>query len=242
MNIYEKLRQYFENLIEEKNIQNDDISIYIKALDSKQAIGKPKRQDYPLLNGKEVLLEANYKNSLGQAFTSARSSASLKLQDIKGLKIGIDEYDTAIFIATLNAIMLHFNLIKDTVHCKNEEPELCASQIAEYLDKYTSKKLLLIGYQPAMIEHIKKAGLNLRVLDLNPENIGSARYGVLIEDGKNFEEAIKWSDVILCTGSTIINGSIKNFLNIEKTVYFYGTTIAGPSLILGLKRLCFESH
>ena len=35
---------------------------------------------------------------------------------------------------------------------------------------------------------------------------------------------------------------IENFLNIEKTVYFYGTTIAGPSLILGLKRLCFESH
>ncbi|NWO25656.1 hypothetical protein HW272_08255 [Peptostreptococcaceae bacterium oral taxon 081] len=78
--MYEKLRQYFENLIEEKNIQNDDISIYIKALDSKQAIGKSKRQDYPLLNGKEVFLEANYKNSLGQAFTSARISVSLKLQ------------------------------------------------------------------------------------------------------------------------------------------------------------------
>ena len=30
MNIYEKLKEYFENLIAEKNIQNDDISIYIK--------------------------------------------------------------------------------------------------------------------------------------------------------------------------------------------------------------------
>ncbi|WP_455089777.1 hypothetical protein [Peptoanaerobacter stomatis] len=47
------MRQYFENLIEEKNIQNDDISIYIKALDSKHAIGKPKRQDYPLSKWQE---------------------------------------------------------------------------------------------------------------------------------------------------------------------------------------------
>lgn len=241
MNIYEKLKEYFDNLIAEKNIQNDDISIYIKTLSTKQAIGEPIRQDYPLLNGKEVLLEANYKNSLGQAFTSARSSGVLKLNDISKLRIGVDEYDTAIFIATLNAIMLHFNLINNTVHCKNEEPEMCAGQIAKYFDKYKDKKILLIGYQPAMIEHIKKAGFNLRVLDLNPENIGSTRYDVKIEDGKNFEEAIIWSDVILCTGSTIINSSIKNFLNLEKTVYFYGTTISGPALILGLNRLCFEA-
>ena len=63
MNIYEKLRQYFENLIEEKNIQNDDISIYIKVLNSKHAISL-KDKIILYLNGKKVLSEANYKNSL----------------------------------------------------------------------------------------------------------------------------------------------------------------------------------
>ena len=57
------------------------------------------------------------------------------------------------------------------------------------------------------------------------------------------KEAISWANIILCTGSTIGNRSIMNFLNLEnKKVYFYGTTIAGPSKILNLKRLCFMSN
>ena len=62
--------------------------------------------------------------------------------------------------------------------------------------------------------------------------------GVTIEDGQNYEEAIAWATVILCTGSTIINGTITHFSEAGKPVYFYGTTIAGAAVILGLQRLC----
>lgn len=137
--------------------------------------------------------------------------------------------------------MKRFKMIDLTVHCKDEEPEECAFSIAKYFEKYNEKNILIIGYQPAIIENLKKSNYNIRVLDLNPENIGNLRYDILIEDGIIYKEAISWCDIILCTGSTIINKSIENFLNTGKTVYFYGTTIAGASEILKLNRLCFKS-
>ena len=138
----------------------------------------------------------------------------------------------------LNALMTHLNIIKPALHCKNEEPEQCAKNIAAFFEQYRSERLLMVGYQPAMIERLHAAGFTMRVLDLNPDNIGDVRYGVTIEDGQNYEEAIEWATVILCTGSTIINGTITHFSEAGKPVYFYGTTIAGAAVILGLQRLC----
>ena len=83
----------------------------------------------------------------------------------------------------------------------------------------------MVGYQPAMIERLHAAGFTMRVLDLNPDNIGDVRYGVTIEDGQNYEEAIEWATVILCTGSTIINGTITHFSEAGKPIYFYGRFI-----------------
>ncbi|WP_455257621.1 Rossmann-like domain-containing protein [Peptoniphilus asaccharolyticus] len=242
MNIYDKLLNYYENLIVQNNIEFENIDVSLKTLTEEEAIGITTRKDYPLLNGKEVLVEANFRGSLGQAFTSARTALSIKLSEVKNLNIGENEYDTAIFISTLNAVMKYLGLITGTKHCKNEEPELCAKQIADFLSENKTKKFLLIGYQPAFIDKLSSYEYNLRVLDLNPDNIGEIKYGVEIESGEIYKEAIEWSDIILCTGSTIINGSILNFMDLkDKDVYFYGTTIAGPAKILNLKRLCYFS-
>lgn len=239
--IYKQLLDYYNKLIEDKNIEMEEVSLYIKTLTPEEAIGNPKRRDYPLLNGKEALIEANYKGSLGQAFSSARAEFNGRLSDISKLDIGFNTYDNAIFIAVLNALMKHFGLIEGTVHCKDEEPEECSCEIARTISSMGDKKVLLIGYQPSMIEALVNESVNLRVLDLNPENIGEERYGVSIEHGDIYPEAIEWCDIILCTGSTIVNGSIVNFLG-EKPAYFYGTTIAGPAVILGLNRFCFKAE
>lgn len=86
----------------------------------------------------------------------------------------------------------------------------------------------------------------MRILDLDPENIGKTLNGVTVEDGgKEHDEAIAWADLILCTGSTIANGSIVEYLNYMesgKDVRFYGTTLAGVAYLLGLKRVCFKSE
>ena len=83
----------------------------------------------------------------------------------------------------------------------------------------------------------------LRILDLNPANVGQTRYGVTVEHGIDaYEDAVAWADLIVCTGSTLANGSIVRYMDIGKEVVFYGTTLAGAAEILGLKRACFESE
>ncbi len=242
MNIYDKLKEYFQELIESRKITHESICINIMTLTGEEAIGNPIRQDYPLLNGKEVLIEADFRGCKGQAFTSARTEYTGVLSDLLTLNPGENDYDTAIFIASLNAIMRYYDLIEGTKHCKDEEPEECSSCICDFLRiQNRAAKILLIGYQPAMLQAIHNSGFSVRVLDLNPENIGKDRYGVLVEHGDLYPSAIDWADILLVTGSTIGNGSIINFMNQAKPTYFYGTTIAGPAAILGLNRLCFKS-
>ena len=144
------------------------------------------------------------------------------------------------FIAALNAVTRHLGLAEGTIHCKNEEPETCAEQIVQYIkETYGSPKITLVGFQPAMLENLSRA-FELRVLDLNPDNVGKVKYGVKIEHGKDdYEDAVQWANLILCTGSTLSNGSIVDYMGIGREVVFYGTTLAGAARLLGLKRVCF---
>ena len=84
------------------------------------------------------------------------------------------------------------------------------------------------------------AGLGVRMLDLNPANIGQGRFGVIVENsGTAMQSAIDFPDLILCTGSTLCNGTIVNYILPDKEVLFYGISAAGASQLLGLKRICF---
>ncbi|WP_158212348.1 hypothetical protein [Natranaerobius trueperi] len=40
------------------------------------------------------------------------------------------------------------------------------------------------------------------------------------------------------TGSNLANGKICNFLDLDKQVIFYGTTVAGTAEILNINRFC----
>lgn len=50
------------------------------------------------------------------------------------------------------------------------------------------------------------------------------------------------SDIILCTGSTVANGTINEILELakkyNKRIIFYGTTIAGVANLFGIERFC----
>ena len=78
-------------------------------------------------------------------------------------------------------------------------------------------------------------------MDLNPANVGKERFGITIEHGIDDMESVKeWADIILCTGSTLANASIVDYMDLDKEVIFFGTTAAGAGTILGLHRECFE--
>ncbi len=70
---------------------------------------------------------------------------------------------------------------------------------------------------------------------------GSLKFGIRVEDGTAMKEEIRdsYAELILCTGSTLCNGSIIDYLDLDKDVLFFGTTASGAAPLLGLKRVCF---
>jgi len=239
MSFYIQMKEKMNRLIKEHHLDNNEITITTSTMSPEEAIGITERKDFPLLKGKEVLLKASFKGCVGQAFTDHPSIFKGSINEL--LSLNLDKNNNrALFIASINAILKYLGLIEKTVHCKNEDPEKCAWEITNHLkDKYGNVKIGLIGLQPAILDNLAK-NFTVRVLDLNTDNIGKEKYGVLIEDGeKSLDDILKWADIILATGSTIANGTILNFLNLDKPVFFYGTTIAGAAYLLGLKRLCF---
>lgn len=247
--MYTKLKTALIDLAEKNDFLESEINITAKILTPEEAIGETERKDFPLLQGKEFLMQADFKNALGQAFTDAPSNFKGKLKKILGLKL-TDNSDRALFIATLNAVMRYLGVAEKTIHCKNEEPELCAREIAgTIIDKYGADiKIGIVGFQPAIIDNFAKSltPQNVKVIDLDKNNINKKKYGVLIRDGKKMaEELFKISDVILATGSTIVNDSLSDLIALakkyQKPLYLYGTTVAGAAKILNLERLCFQS-
>jgi len=238
--LYQTLRDGFMKIIEERGLAAGRIEIRSKSLTAEEAIGITARKDFPIITGKEVMLQAEYMGSFGQAFTDSPAVFSGTLTDILALDIKADAHARSLFIAALNAVMRHLDLAQGTVHCKNEEPERCAQEVEAWIARrYGHPKIALVGYQPSMLERLS-AGFELRVLDLNQDNIGKTRYGLVVEDGvKDYEKVVlNWAELILCTGSTLTNGSIVNFIGLNKPVVFFGITIAGAAQILGLERIC----
>jgi uncharacterized protein (DUF4213/DUF364 family) len=146
--------------------------------------------------------------------------------------------------------MRYLGTADKTIHCKNESPELCAGEIVRnIIDKYGANvNVGIIGFQPAIIDNFSKNVpiQNIKAIDLDKENIDKVKYGVLIWDGRKMEEELfKTCDVILATGSTIVNNTLSRLTSLSekyrKPLYLYGTTIAGSSKILNLERLCFQS-
>lgn len=241
MEFYTELQQNMKEIVSQNNLDDEDILISTTTLTTEEAIGITKRKDFPLLNGKEVLMEAKFKDSIGQAFTDSPTAFNGSIRDVLNLDIS-DNRNKVLFIASLNAVLKHLNLIENTIHCKNEEPEECGKDVVKYIkNKYGNVKIGMVGFQPAIIDNLRK-DFSMRALDLDKNNIGKKKYGLLIEDGRtNTNEVIKWAEILLVTGSTVTNGTIVNFLNIQKPVLFYGTTIAGVAYLKGLNRICFCS-
>ena len=240
--LYDGLKEYMYELLGENNLE-ESIKIVAKGLTPEEAIGDTKRKDYPLLTGKEIMLSAEFDGAKGQAFTSAPCEYSGTIKEILESDIVENDYNRGLFIAALNALAMHLDKADRTIHCRNDGSEKCALNIVDYLkENYEVEKIAMVGYQPAILANLSEH-YKLRILDLNPLNIGQIKSGCRVEDGvKSYKDVIDWADLILCTGSTICNGSIVDYLDIEKEVLFFGTTLAGAAPFLGVKRLCFTEE
>jgi len=241
MDFYNDIKERFFNLIKEKDLMSSKVEVVsARTLTHQEVIGKPERDDFPLLKGKEVMLQADFKGSLGQAFTDMPGNYSGSLQETLAMSLD-NNFKRAVFIATLNAVLRYLNYISKTVHCKDKEPGECAAHLVDYIkERFGNPRIAFIGMQPAMVEALA-AQFEIRVVDLDPDNVGQKKCGVLIEDAAHTKEILSWADVILATGTTVVNNTITPLL-IEKPIIFYGVTIAGVAYLKGYEQYCFCSH
>ena len=245
MELLELARTRFGELVAGRELALCPVAVRARGLKPEEAIGRPRRRDFALLRGKEVMMEARFGDSFGQAFTSSPGDYQGTLQEVLSLPLR-DDFRRAVFVATLNAVLAHLGLIEGTRHCKDEGPERCGREVASLLHRENpTARVGIVGYQPALLEHVASAfgPQKVRLTDLNPNNVGRVRFGVEVWDGSTrTEELIAWADVLLVTGTTIVNGTADHILTLARArglePIFYGVTVAGTAHLLGLKRVC----
>ena len=243
--VLDKSKEIFTDIVKREGLTDADVSVLAKPLTPEEAIGTPGRRDFPIVIGKERVVESSVLGSRGHAFTDAPREFIGTVKETIDLELN-DNPSRAIFVATLNAVMAHLGQAKGTVHCKDEDPEECAVEIARHIRReYGPVKVGLIGLNPAIAERLVDtfgAG-NVSICDLAADNIGKERFGVLVENGaEGSDRLIDAADFILLTGTTLVNATFdrlhEKICMANKPFLIYGVTCAGISRLQGIERIC----
>jgi hypothetical protein len=242
--LLEEVRRKALALAEEKGLLPTEVAIRVRPLTPEEAIGNPERRDYPIIEGMERLIEADVSGSRGQAFTDTASDFSGRLGEILALPLD-NNRDRALFIASLNALLRHLGRIEGTVHCRDQDPEECAREIAAHLATLGARTIGLIGLNPAIAEAlIKTFGASaVRIADLNRRKIGMLLSEVEIRDGRaDLDATIEFAEWLLVTGTTLVNGTYDAIAATARArsrrLILYGVTAAGVCGLMNLERLC----
>ncbi len=227
------------------NFLDQRVKIQAKVLSPQEAIGNPEEYDFPLLKGKERIVEAKFRECLGHAFTDMHGGFQGSLKEVFEMPSS-NNYRRSLQVATINALSRFLGKARNTVHCRDQEPKQCAIEsVKKIKQEYPKvKKICFVGFQPALIDAFSKE-YKIKVLDLDKDNIGKEFFGIKVLDGsKDIKESLLWADLILATGTTVVNGTIDSILKIRKKedVIFYGVTIAGIAEFMHLNRLCFAKE
>jgi uncharacterized protein (DUF4213/DUF364 family) len=238
-------REQFKSIAQSHDLLNTDVTILVKTLSPQEAIGKPERRDFPIVAGKERVIEAQFQGAKAHAFTDTPQEFIGKLRVAIALSL-LTNGGRGIFIAAMNVALKHLGIIRSTLHCRDDEPERCAKEISVHIkEQYKAQKVGLIGLNPAILESLSNTfgADNVKITDLNRENIGSVQYGVEVWDGNIMaEQLVEDSDLILMTGTTFVNGTFdqiwKTIQLYQKSYLIYGVTSAGICELMGLHRIC----
>jgi hypothetical protein len=236
--LFEKLRQALKEQAIRHGFMEEQVSIQVRPMTPEEAIGSPDDRDYPIIKGRERIIEASFRTAKGHAFSDELANATCTIERLVE-QVPQTTRERAEFIAALNAVYRQLGLCDRTVHCRDNEPRDCAQGLATRIDE--GQRVLLVGLQPRLLEFLCRRN-PVRAVDLDPDNIGTTKFGVEISDPATTREATEWCDLILATGSTIVNGTLPDFLDTGKRVILYGVTISAAAEILGWDRFCECGH
>lgn len=239
----ERVRAAARSVAAEAGLLNTPLKVQVTKLPPESALGNTADKDYPIWKGKEGIVEARLLNGVGQAYSPAPVDFSGELGDVLALDLeGTDETalgNRGVFVASVNAVCMHLGIARDTIHCRDEGPRECAKDLLGVIGAGSpdDSRITLIGCQPRMIEALSSA-YQLRIIDLDPDNIGKSFGGVEVESEDCTDDALNWCNIALVTGSTLVNGTADRFVGLKCHTVFYGVTIAGAAALLDLPRFC----
>lgn len=252
----ELVRSYLKALLSSRNVDLGEVVVGRGKAIPTQGGGKEKisyrvvppewfnlpSEEYPIVRGKEVMMECTFRNSKAQVFTARPYNGEAPLSKILNSRLrSIPE--RSMFYCALNAVMKEFGLLRGTIHCRGNTPIYCGRMLLQrILSEYGDVPTLLIGYQPAFADALARHLSKVYITDMDPEDIGKCVGGVYVQDHYMNEELIKNVDLVVVTGSSIVNSTFWNILNWSKSygkeLIVYGVSGAGVAEILRLKRHC----
>jgi len=245
MSILADVRETIEQACREEGI-DFATPVTVRQLSADEAIGTVVEEEYVIRHGKEVVIEATVDGLRGQAFTDEPSDWSGTLYEVFSMPLD-NSRNRAVVVAALNALAGRLGLADQTIHCQGHDPMRCGPELVRRLRQRfgDTRKVLLVGLQSSILEALVEAfGVQgVRVVDLAPENIGQMKEGVRIDDGgEDISADIHWCDLMLVTGSSIVNGTLERLLEMsqdaEKPLVFFGNTIAAVAAAVELEHLC----
>jgi len=236
-NTLEIIRIKAKHILEKYDFLDENIAVNTKTLTPREAIGNPEHDDYPLIKGRERMLEASFKNSKGAAFTDMFGNFEAKLGEIINMELK-NNFRRGIFIASLNAVLRELDLIGKTRHCKNEDLIVCSKDVCDFIrEKFGKPKIFLCGLQPRLAEKLSSE-FEIRITDMDEENIGKEINKARVGSAKETDSCMNWCDMIFATGSTFVNDTAPRLIKSGKPMAFYGVTAAAPTYLLNFPRFC----
>ena len=230
-----KFTKEMRKLISQHALENEVVSVFARPLTPEEAIGSPAHDDYPLLKGKERMMQAVFQDVKGHAYSDHTGNFSGSLSQVINLPMD-SNFHRALLIATTNAVLRKMGIIKKSCHCKDDDPVRCATYLMDTLLTCAPKRIGMIGHQPRLLEEVSP-NFEVRICDRDPENIGTIKSGLVVEDSSVYEDIKKWADLILATGTTLVNDTIDNLTG-DVPIIFYGITISGAAKLLNLNHFC----
>ena len=121
-------RDLVRTMVHKRGLDDAALSILARPLTPEEAIGAPGRRDFPIIEGKERIIEAVLLGARGQAFTDAPAEFVGSMGDVLSLPLTSNR-NRALLVATINATVRHLRLLERTTHCRDDAPEKCGLEI-----------------------------------------------------------------------------------------------------------------
>jgi hypothetical protein len=80
--LFERLRETLEEHAVRHGFMEEQVSIQVRPMTPEEAIGRPDDRDYPIIKGRESIMEASFKTAKGHAFSDELGNSTCTVEGL----------------------------------------------------------------------------------------------------------------------------------------------------------------